>query len=730
MYQGLRFARLRRWTSLLLATALFTSMAVGTAFAASLLVSGPTFSAAGATSDHATVTGTLADGFTLPTTNVGTMTHSLAFVSPAFSAPVAAEFTALVLTPVDATQTAALVAYYADKPEPWKTYLDEAAAGTKPFAYLKSDGTLIDAAMHDVAKQDVAMRVPDTFVLGTYTVAGTVADSSANTSTVTLKLIVTGDRVAPTFSAVGATSDHATITGSLADGFKLPITNDANVTHSLAFVTPAFSESVEDTYTALVLQPATGQTAALVAYYADKPAAYQTYLNAAAAGTEPFAYLKSDGTLIDGAQHFLASQDVAMRVPDNFVLGTYTVAGTISDAAGNTSTVTLKLMVTDGVAPTFSAAGATSDGAAIAGTLADGFTLPTANVGGVTHSLAFVTPAFSESVEDTYTALVLQPATGQTAALVAYYADNPEPWKTYLGDAAAGTKPFAYLKSDGTLIDAAMHDLATQDVAMRVPDTCVLGTYRVAGTISDAARNTSIVTLKLIVAGSSATTYTVTFKGYDGSVLTTNSVSYGSAAAAPTAPALTGFTFTGWDKAFDTITGDLTVTAQYAVTTYTVTFKDYDGSVLTATSVSHGSAATAPSAPTRTGYDFAGWDKAFGTVTGDLTVTAQYTVSAKIRTALSFKSTPTSSYRGHAFVFAGKISPSSMRTGTRITVWMRKSGQSWRKLGTVFTNVYDNYSYTLFNGSRTHGTYYVRVKYAGNSVYASSYSPYKKVYIK
>ena len=81
-------------------------------------------------------------------------------------------------------------------------------------------------------------------------------------------------------------------------------------------------------------------------------------------------------------------------------------------------------------------------------------------------------------------------------------------------------------------------------------------------------------------------------------------------------------------------------------------------------------------------------------------------------------------------MFAGKISPSSMRTGTRITVWMRKSGQSWRKLGTVFTNVYDNYSYTLYNGSRTHGTYYVRVKYAGNATYLPSYSPYKKIYIK
>jgi len=120
----------------------------------------------------------------------------------------------------------------------------------------------------------------------------------------------------------------------------------------------------------------------------------------------------------------------------------------------------------------------------------------------------------------------------------------------------------------------------------------------------------------------------------------------------------------------------------------------------------------------------------FSNVAANHTISVTFVHSAKIWTALSFKSSPYTSYRGHKFVFTGKISPSSMASGTRITIWMRKSGQEWRKLGTVYTNGYDNYSYTLYNGSRTHGKYYVRAKYAGNSVYASCYSPYKTVYIK
>ena len=69
------------------------------------------------------------------------------------------------------------------------------------------------------------------------------------------------------------------------------------------------------------------------------------------------------------------------------------------------------------------------------------------------------------------------------------------------------------------------------------------------------------------------------------------------------------------------------VDAGYVGPRYTVTFKDFDGSViLTITDVEYKKGATAPAEPSRTGYVFVGWDKAFSSVTENITVTAEYEI--------------------------------------------------------------------------------------------------------
>lgn len=71
-----------------------------------------------------------------------------------------------------------------------------------------------------------------------------------------------------------------------------------------------------------------------------------------------------------------------------------------------------------------------------------------------------------------------------------------------------------------------------------------------------------------------------------------------------------------------------------ATETFTVTFVDFDGTVLKTETVESGKSATAPADPTRTGYAFAGWDVAFDNITADLTVTATYTLNVTAPTVV------------------------------------------------------------------------------------------------
>ena len=125
-------------------------------------------------------------------------------------------------------------------------------------------------------------------------------------------------------------------------------------------------------------------------------------------------------------------------------------------------------------------------------------------------------------------------------------------------------------------------------------------------------------------------TYTVTFKdGLDGKTIKTEKVVSGKSATAPAAPTHTGYTFVKWDKAYNKVTSNLTVTATYKINTYIVTFKDgVDGKTITTQTVNYGASAKAPAAPAHSGYTFTKWDKAFSKVTGNMTVTAVYTKSS------------------------------------------------------------------------------------------------------
>ena len=125
--------------------------------------------------------------------------------------------------------------------------------------------------------------------------------------------------------------------------------------------------------------------------------------------------------------------------------------------------------------------------------------------------------------------------------------------------------------------------------------------------------------------------FTVTFEDHDGTVLKTETVPSGGDATPPEDPVREGYDFDGWDGDFTNVTSDRTITATYTVKHLTVTFKDFDGTVLKTETVNYGSAATAPTTPTHAGYTFTGWSRDFTNVTENIEVFALYNGAANYK---------------------------------------------------------------------------------------------------
>ena len=169
-----------------------------------------------------------------------------------------------------------------------------------------------------------------------------------------------------------------------------------------------------------------------------------------------------------------------------------------------------------------------------------------------------------------------------------------------------------------------------------------------SSSVSSSSSSGSSSSLPIIV------NYTVSFKNYDGTLLSESVVEKGGTAiyTGPTPTrmetATCTYTFTGWDQPLENITSDCVRVAQYeeilkpVTNYYKVTFKNYDGTLLQEVTVEEGKTAvysastpTKPSTPTHT-YTFTGWDGSLENITSDCVRVAQFS-ETQVKFTVSFK---------------------------------------------------------------------------------------------
>jgi uncharacterized repeat protein (TIGR02543 family) len=130
--------------------------------------------------------------------------------------------------------------------------------------------------------------------------------------------------------------------------------------------------------------------------------------------------------------------------------------------------------------------------------------------------------------------------------------------------------------------------------------------------------------------------YEVTFYNFDGSQYgETQQVEEGKSAIKPSDPTYEGYRFVKWAGDFSNVTENVRIYPIFTPKSYTVTFLDVNGQILSAQVVRHGKNAVEPSVSEISvpdGYEFIGWSESVKRVTKDLTVIAK--VKSKIFTII------------------------------------------------------------------------------------------------
>ncbi|MDR3000772.1 MAG: InlB B-repeat-containing protein [Fibromonadaceae bacterium] len=131
------------------------------------------------------------------------------------------------------------------------------------------------------------------------------------------------------------------------------------------------------------------------------------------------------------------------------------------------------------------------------------------------------------------------------------------------------------------------------------------------------------------------------------------------------------------------VTADITLYAQWAINTYTVSFLDDDGEteLADAETINHGEKATAPADPTKAGYNFVGWlDENDDEFNFDTQITADIKLTAKWTETVPILNSRTGGFETRPFYYDLKGQPLGTTKPTVPGAYIEKNGKQIRKI--------------------------------------------------
>ncbi|MGM0411536.1 MAG: InlB B-repeat-containing protein, partial [Bacillota bacterium] len=121
-----------------------------------------------------------------------------------------------------------------------------------------------------------------------------------------------------------------------------------------------------------------------------------------------------------------------------------------------------------------------------------------------------------------------------------------------------------------------------------------------------------------------ANIYTVTFKDWNGSIIKKGEYEYGTMISKPQPPQRENYRFVGWSQNINKVRGNSTITAEYSQSDFIVSFRDEKNNVIKNKVVEKGEDVIPPPIESKEGYTFSGWDKELTNITKDLVVHPVY----------------------------------------------------------------------------------------------------------